>query len=206
MSRRRGFTLIELLVVLTILALLFTIGSVALNRSKGAGDEAKTKATIEVMKGLLEQYRTKTGDYPPSTLAKLGVRSSNVLFEGIEAMVLALSAKDYSGERLTEDDLMNLDDDSADKNISIHPNPVLLEVVDAWKNPFVYMRYDSYASEQEYEFVEQATSERQTVKVKALKNSLTGGPYSPQSYQLISAGPDGIFGNGDDIMSFSTHD
>jgi prepilin-type N-terminal cleavage/methylation domain-containing protein len=198
----RGFTLIEILVVLTILGLLFGIGALAIRNIQGAGHVAKTESILSMAKGFLEQYRNATGDYPPSSLAKLGVRSNNTLFEGNEAMVLALNAKEYTGNRIEEQYLRNRDEDRADKNISIFDDPALLEVVDAWDNPLVYIRYDQYEAAHDYEFTVQATGSTEPVQVKAAKSTLTGSYFSKESYQLVSAGEDGVFGNEDDIRSY----
>lgn len=201
-SSSSGFTLIEILVVLTILGLLFGFGAIAIRNMQGAGHVAKTESILAMVKGFLEQYRNATGDYPPSSLSKLGVRSPNTLFEGNEAMVLALAAKDYTGNRIEEQYLKNLDDDRADKNISMFDEPVLLEIVDGWDNPLVYIRYDQYEATHEYEFTTQATLETERVQVKAAKSTMTGSYFSKESYQLVSAGEDGVFGNEDDIKSY----
>lgn len=198
-----AFSLIELLVVLTILGMLFGFGAMAIRSVQGSGHVAKTASIVAMVEGCLEQYRNAKGDYPASSLAKLGVRSSNTLFEGNEALVLALNAKDYSGNRIDEQYLMNLDGDRADKNISIFDEAGLLEVVDAWENPLIYIRYDQYDAAHEYDLVKQATSESERVQAKGAKNSLTGSYYSKESYQLVSAGEDGVLGTEDDIKSYS---
>jgi prepilin-type N-terminal cleavage/methylation domain-containing protein len=201
--KSRGFTLIELLVVLTILGMLFGIGAIAVNRFTAQGPIAKTQAIVMMTEGLLEQYRNEKGDYPPSSLARLGVRAPNALFEGNEAMVLAFYSKDWNGNRIDEQYLMNLDDDRADKNVSIHGEPVLLEMVDAWGNPLVYLHSSQYEAVHEYEF-QSDTSDSVRVQVRAAKNPLTASYYAKESYQLVSVGEDGVYGTDDDIKSYAT--
>lgn len=202
MHARRAFTLIELLVVISILALLMGIAVSQYGKFMGTGDRAATVSRLEGLKGLLETYRTAKGDYPKATLASLGVRSANSIDEGNEAMVLALFAKDYDGQRIDEKWLTNADDDTADKNLSIFDRPVLMEVVDAFGNPFVYLRPDVYEKGQEYEITDTGTQETNRVRAVGQKNEETGGFYAKESYQLWSAGEDGVLGTEDDIASF----
>ncbi|MFH0947192.1 MAG: prepilin-type N-terminal cleavage/methylation domain-containing protein [Planctomycetota bacterium] len=197
-----GFTLIELLVVITILAALLALGARQFGKFLGAGKEAQTVALIEQVKGLLEQYRNRMSDYPPCRLGEYGIKSRNNTNEGIEAMVVGLFHKNYDGARIEEKYLMNQDDDVADKNVTDHAQPVLLEVVDAWENPLVYIRYDQYQVEHEYEFVDADTNELETCVVTAAKSELTGSFYAKESYQLLSVGEDGVLGTEDDLTSY----
>lgn len=200
--RSRGFTLVELLVVITILAMLLGIGAVGFNKFRSKGHEAQTRGTLLSVKGYLEQYKSARGDYPKSSLSGYGIKAKNQLFEGVEAMVVGLYHKDYDGARPEEQLLRNLDGDKADKNVTINALPDLNEVVDAWDNPFVYIRYDDYDKEHEYEFVVDATGEIEGVTVKAATSERTGSYFARESYQLLSVGPDGVYGTGDDITSY----
>ena len=197
-----AFTLVELLVVISILAMLLAIGAFSYGKFLGRGDHAATVALIESLKTQLEHYRNATGDYPPSRLEAFGVKPSNHLFEGIEAMVVGLMSPDYDGPRPEERHLRNLDEDAADRNVTRLGKPALLEVVDAWENPLVYIRYDDYEREFDYEFRSADTGEWVPVRVKAAVNELTGAYFALDSYQLVSAGEDGVLGTDDDITSY----
>jgi prepilin-type N-terminal cleavage/methylation domain-containing protein len=199
---RKGFTLIEILVVLSIVAMLIGITAFALGKFRSQGEVAKTQAIITSMGNLLEQYRTNTGDYPPSNLASFGIRGTKALFEGNEAMVVAMFRKDYSGSRPEESMLANLDDDTADKNITIFDKPALFEIVDAWGNPLVYLRHDSYETSQEYESLRQIDGELVRAQVKGVRSDKTGSFHNKEKYQLSSAGEDGVHGTEDDIASW----
>ena len=203
MRNLRAFTLIELLVVLAILALLITIGTSQFGKFMNTGDITATETTILGLKQKLETYRTTHGDYPPSNLAAFGVKSRNATNEGNEALVVAFLHKDYDGAtRLEESSLMDLEGDRADKNVTIHPNPLLREIVDSWENPIIYIQRDDYDRDHEYEFVNQETFESEVVRVRAEKDEVTGSYHGKESYQLRSAGPDGVINTEDDIASY----
>lgn len=199
---RRGFTLVELLVVITILALLLGLGAASYSKWLDKGEETKNELRVEAVKNLLEQYRNRAGDYPPSKLAAFGVRSKNNEYEGIEALVLGFSRKDYDGESVDEQWLGNVDEDAADVNVTRNANLNLNEVLDAFGNPLVYLRYDDYTGTKEYSFVNSETQLSESAVVAAEKNELTGNFYAEKSYQLRSAGLDGVYGTEDDVCSF----
>ncbi len=203
MRTRRAFTLIELLVVISILTLLLGIAAAYYGNFQEEGKRADTRSRLEQLSGLLEQYKNRKGDYPFSRLERYGLKAKNDVNEGIEALVVGLFHQDYDGERIPEEYLRNQDgEDVADKNVTIHGLPVLLEVVDAWENPLVYIRYDDYGRESCYEFQDFDTAEPVPKVVTGAVSELTGGFYAKESYQLLSVGEDGVYGTRDDIASY----
>ncbi len=205
MRQKAGFSLIEILVVITIIGLLIGLSTGAYSAWITRGEEAKTRSLIEEMKVYAETYEQETGGYPPSSLNQLGVSSTgDSSNEGIEAFVLSLYRKDLSRNLrpASESNLVNSDSDHADKNISVFGSAALLEFVDAWNNPIIYINWRDYAETFTY-LLESSDTDREAVDVHALKNAVTGTYYNFDSYQIMSAGPDGTFDTEDDLANFT---
>ena len=62
-----------------------------------------------------------------------------------------------------------------------------------------YIHRRDYEKPVTYITVSAKTGLEEEAQVKAVINPQTGDPYNKQTYQLISAGPDGVFGTSDDI-------
>jgi len=196
----RGFTLIEILVVIAIIGLLMSILVVSLGRQAEAGRIAECRARLEQIKLLAESYSDRVGDYPPSHLGVLGVKENNRINEGIEAFVAALKASSYAGRRPEEGWLANTDGDKDDSLKLVDGSHALLELVDPWDNPIVYIANGDYRDEFVYRFGAGSTSE--DITLRAAINPLTGAPQQFDSFQLLSAGPDGQPGTDDDIANY----
>lgn len=196
----RGFTLIEILVVIAIIGLLMSILVVSLGKSAEAGRISDCRARIEQIKLLADSYASRVGDYPPSHLAALGVKDSNRVNEGIEALVAALKASDYTGLRPEEGWLANTDGDQDEHLKLMDGSHALLELVDPWDNPIVYIANGDYRDEFPYRFGAGAAAEDQTMR--AAVNPLTAAPQQFDTFQLLSAGPDGLPGTDDDIANY----
>lgn len=67
MKNHKGFTLIELLVVLAIIALLSTLGVVALSSARIKARDAKRVSDIKQIQTALELYFTDKSNYPTVT-------------------------------------------------------------------------------------------------------------------------------------------
>jgi prepilin-type N-terminal cleavage/methylation domain-containing protein len=204
MKSAPGFSLIEILVVITIIGLLIGLSAGAYTQWIQRGEEAKTDSVIQNLGVYAEEYVNVCGDYPPSSLKYLGISSTgDSANEGIEALVAALFRKNYTGARPgSASDLVNTDEDSADKNISSFATAVLLEFQDAWYNPVIYISCRDYSESFTY-LIESPETDREPVEVQALINPVTGTFYNFDSYQLISVGPDGIFDTEDDLANFT---
>jgi len=196
----RGFTLIEILAVIAIIGLLMSILVVSLGRHSEAGRVADCKIRIEQIQLLVESYASRVGDYPPSHLAPLGVKENNHINEGIEALVVALKAGDYAGRRPEEGWLGNTDGDKDDGLKLVDGSHALLELVDPWDNPFVYIANGDYRDEFPYRFGAGANAEDHTLR--AATNPLTQAPQEFEGFQLLSAGPDGLPGTDDDLANY----
>ena len=70
----------------------------------------------------------------------------------------------------------------------------------------VFFHNRDYTREDLYTTFGSKTGELIETKVKGWMNPLTGGPYNPRKFQLISAGIDGAFGTEDDLTNFRRQD
>lgn len=200
---RAGFTLIEILAVVLIVGILSTILIVNLGEASEAAQMKTTETNLRMLEGVLDQYANEEGDYPPSSFHQDTGVPADGLNVGVEAMVVALWSKGWeAGGSLEADDLINLDNDRAARNLG-DLGRELLEVADAWGNPVAYFHHRDYeAVERPYVTLDPETHAELTTFPKAFKNATTGRYFRNTKYQLISAGPDAQFGTDDDITPF----
>ena len=204
-SAERGFSLIEILVVITIIGMLMGFSAVAVSRYRETGRITQCDSQLKAIALLCEGYAERMGDYPPSRLVALGVKDApNEINMGVEALCAALRAKDYAGGRPNDDWLGNTDEDSSASLDSIDGTSALLELLDPWDNPIVYIVQSDY----EQDFTVRLDSEGliEDVSVRATKNPMTGAWFRFESYQLRSAGPDGLLDTDDDIANYEIPD
>ena len=202
MKRSKGFPLIELMVVITIIGLLTVALLPEITKVMGLGDAAATRARIDLLRAMIDKYEARQGEYPPSEFGKslkdVKVKSDTTNM-GIECLLIHLHQKSLGVNFSLEDHqdwLKNTDDDDNDALIPQLRTSKKLEVVDAWHNPIVYFRNDSYGRPQEVMYGDE-DADNQTTNVSAMKGD--GHYLNSQKYQLISAGEDGEFGTDDDI-------
>jgi hypothetical protein len=124
--------------------------------------------------------------------------------EGIEALYVGLHLKEFSdGATLDEKLLCNTDQDST--STAYHRvtgfNNSLFEVKDAWGNPIAYFHFSGYGKKQIYVMENPDKPDNAEQTVSAVQSKVTGAWVNPDSYQLISAGPDRIFGTDDDVTN-----
>jgi len=202
--RDRAFTLVELLAVLAILGLLMGMAIHFFGKHREQGFVTKTTAVFSELEMKIGAYNTKKGDFPPSSLAKLKIRADNELNDGAEALFAALHSKSYpEGDNVRDDLLGNTDDDST--TTAYHRDPAvtyLLEVLDGWGNPIAYFHNADYAREQRYVMADPADPNDPEQKASAQKSKVTGSYANSDTFQLISAGTDRIFGTEDDVTNF----
>lgn len=194
--RQAGFTLLELMVVIVIVGIL--MGALVMS-GVGAFNDAEKKETsvrLDNLSNLILEYRTIEGDFPDNRLPRNA--SSNSINSCAEALVLAFFDPGYTGSLPKQHWLENTDGDSSSRQLTTFGNKQLFEIVDGWGNPIMYfesLRYnESVTCMAGYDGI----YEEQTVT--AARNEKTGSFLAPSGYQLISAGPDGEFGNEDDII------
>lgn len=201
-QRIRGFTLLELLVVLAILSLLLGILVPRFTRASLEAQRSAAKTRIEALELMTRNYEVEQGDFPPSRLEALGIDATNLLDEGVEALTVALFLPEFRGPRPDEEQLGNTDDDGAEGIPTILGSSQLFEILDPWGNPYAYFHHRDYGDSQVYR-LQDAYGEDVEQAVEAVRNPETGTWYRPESFQILSAGPDGTFGTDDDVTPWS---
>jgi type II secretory pathway pseudopilin PulG len=160
---------------------------------------AKVKETavrMDTIATMIREYRQIEGVFPNDRLptgVNQGAMNSNA-----EALFLELFAEKYSGQRPDQDWLVNTDEDSLSKSLTILPVRELFEIGDAWGNPILYFESLHYGEPGQVMAGTDGMLEEQSVD--AMKNERTGAYQQPNGFQLISAGEDGTFGTEDDIV------
>ncbi len=200
---QRGFTLIEILAVLLILSILVTF----LVRSAGSAQRSveigNTKSLIQQVGGLVDEYYNEFESYPPSTFPSSLDPKPNRINMGSEMLVISLwrQGRPWQAADLGEGALGNTDLDSTKTSLTRFTSPDAFELIDNWGNPLAYIHRRDYEKEIHYLTYDKAGLEVEN-PVKGRQSLKTGDPYRKSSFQIISAGPDGIFGNDDDIANF----
>ena len=208
----RGFTLIELLVVISILSILMGLALVGVNVARQRGDEMAVSNDIQFLRVAVGQFAEEMGDFPPSQLRYIDSKlSGNGINEGNESLFAFLLTRKGAGPYAEpeEDRWVNADFDRLSKAQGkivkreidwVRGNEELLEYVDIWGNPYVYIHNRDYRTKFRYQ-----TSDGTLFEVEAQKNPDTGTYFAPTTYQIWSLGADGENqnGGGDDIVSWN---
>lgn len=203
-SGSAGFSLVEILVVLTIIGLLMSFSAVAVSRYRETGRITDCDARIQSLTLLAESHAERTGGYPPDRLEALGIAAvDNQVNEGIEACVAALRRQDYAGGRPAEKHLGNTDDDHGERLEAMDGSGALLELLDPWGNPLIYIVNDHYDQET-LVLLDDGSSLIEPMPARAVTNPLTGAFHRFESFQIRSAGPDGLMDTEDDLGNFET--
>jgi len=206
-----GFTLIEMLVVLTIISVLAGLTLVGLQKARVSGDESATQNEIIMLASRIDAFASGFGSPPPSSLSEIRGIKGNGINEGNECLFGCLLSKKKGGPFATdlkEDRWKNVDADELKgpdwKTIQKEMDwsrgtPGLLEYIDIWGNPFIYIQSRDYGKKLKYQ-----AEGGEVFEVEARKNPATGTWMANDRFQLWSLGPDGINqnGEGDDIVSW----
>ncbi|MFT4541077.1 MAG: prepilin-type N-terminal cleavage/methylation domain-containing protein [Planctomycetota bacterium] len=203
-AAQSAFTLVEMLAVMVILSILMAFLVSALMGASKTVEIEETRQFLSQIEAAVEMYEGDKGDYPGSTFPTGKDRGSNKVNMGIEELVVSLMSKGSQTLELPEDKLINMDGDSSRKSVTSFPAADLFELCDAWDNPIAYFHRRDYGTPQIYTSVTLKTNELLEDQVTALKNPKTGAYYNRRTFQLISSGADGIFGNDDDIGNFDS--
>lgn len=201
-SAARGFTLMELMIVLAIISLLAVALLPNVIGGSRRAQETETTMRIQFLRTSIEAFARRYGFYPPDDFQSPDrgfkvVAKADPLNPGIESLIIFLHQRRLGADSLAdhEDWLSNTDHD---KNTALIPGLDRLdkvEVIDAWGTPLAYFSSQSGGYERAQRIVDQDGVE---VKARAVKNPRTGKYHAPGKYQIISAGPDGVFGENDE--------
>ena len=203
--RRRdsGFTLIELLLVIGIIGLLAV--AFVPDLFSGAGDEATTKTRMQHLAAMADSFERRWNFYPPDDLQGGDFDGFTVdatadpINTGIESLVLFTHQRPGGTNMLDHEDWMeNFDGDKNKSPIPLLDRTAKMEVVDAWRTPFAYFCGNGDISSSATQEISAADT-GETITAKPWTNSRTGGVLGARKYQIVSAGPDGLFNTLDDL-------
>jgi prepilin-type N-terminal cleavage/methylation domain-containing protein len=205
-SQRSGFTLLEMLAVMVILSILVVFLAFRLG---GLGESAKARLTATYLNEIslaVAEYEHEHGDYPPSEWDSKWGAQPNKKNAGIEILCVTLWSPKWGGVSLSEDKLDNTDGDRSKQSLTTHANRDLFELVDAWQNPIAYFHRRDYGREDLYITIDEESADWTESTIKAYTNPKTGNYFRSRTFQLISAGQDGVFGTKDDLSNFERGD
>jgi prepilin-type N-terminal cleavage/methylation domain-containing protein len=200
-NARAGFTLIELLAVIMILGILIVVLLVSMTKPIETVEGQATRMTMQTIGLAADAYEDDQGDYPRSKLATEAGTAPNATNLGSECLYLALCAEKAPGFGKFEEHMSNSDEDQLAKRPTGFQVATLFELCDKWDNPIAYFHRSDYGREDLYVTIDKE-GQRVEGTVKALKNPKTGNYYEALRFQMISAGPDGVFGGEDDVTNF----
>jgi prepilin-type N-terminal cleavage/methylation domain-containing protein len=217
---KRAFTLVELLVVVLILGLLSTIVVGVYTNQVERARVAATRSTIAALELAINRYQIDLGDFPPSGSGSLPYALPTT-FEGSgylqAALMTSLSGQSsapgsarWQGPYITvkNDRLGNQNGQSlADPNLTASIDPGNLQFLDAWSQPFRYVRSRSVVAVDGS--LDRYDSNGATELPASHPFVTTETYYNPNSFQLVSKGPDSAtlappsFGTvGNDVTNF----
>jgi prepilin-type N-terminal cleavage/methylation domain-containing protein len=215
MTRRgSGFTLIEIMVVIALLAGLYGMGTLVIHQAKRKQAEMVTRQRLQSVGAALELLKDSSylGHYPvtltsalsapddPKFGAKVGMPNATNVGSETLYVVFRMNGMPRPEGMDTEEAVGNTDEDQADALAGDMAVRDLLEYVDAWGNPLVYVHSRDYKDMKAVErYVLGEEYGRAEVKVQPLRVEKTGEYFRPTTFQLFSMGPDGVPGTEDDI-------
>ena len=148
------------------------------------------------------------GGSPRATLLRLrdtkgdgvGLDDGNETNRGIETLFIALHLKGLAIRiDLPDDAIGNTDGDPLTSNPTQLDITGRLEILDGWGNPLAYFSAADYADPGAFSKIRMGEESGGEVAVAKPWKRKTGQFVNPRTFQVFSAGPDGIFNTEDDI-------
>lgn len=196
-----GFTLIELLIVIGILGLL---SAILLPQLFETSEQAKATATETLLRAPLgtciDDFKQTNGYYPPDDLrsrepqAKTNWKTDNGRNTGAESLLVFLGQTLKYESQLRGVARVNTDNDDHGALIKAFDSSERAEFADAWGTPIVYFEKSNIDKPQ----MVVLAPDTDPVRVVAKRRS-DNVPYGRNSFQLLSAGQDQVFGTPDDL-------
>lgn len=203
---RAGFTLIEILAVLVILGILVAVLATNLLTGREVAEVEAARRLLARVETAIDHFEREFGDYPPSSFTDEQGVSNDGLNVGVEALVVALWSRGWEAGGLlpdVADGLVNLDGDRSPTALTDFESRELFEIPDPWGNPLAYVhRRDYEARGRECLTRDPRTGEELHSFPVPLRQPATGRFLRATRYQLVSAGPDGLFDSEDDVTGF----
>lgn len=194
-----------MLVVIVILGILMSLAIVGVTSALKSARVTKTESMIVGLTANCEQYRSRWGDYPPSTLAEFKISLSNETNNGIESMTACLASRSKGDPLISirDDQFVNVDSDRASRNVTnwYFGDNELREISDGFGFAMAYMHAKDY---------ERPSPSTRRIRVDSASSEDTFNPgrspttkafLMPNKFQILSVGPDGKAGTADDIQA-----
>jgi prepilin-type N-terminal cleavage/methylation domain-containing protein len=210
LSRAAGFSFIEILVVMGIISVLAGLGVVIVGIMQRRQPKEKTNVTVLKVKAVIDQWKQRFYEYPPSTLAGLAKVAAlpapkqverNGVNEGIEALYQALYVDGFPGQPDLNFDaeVSNLDGDKLQQKLTSRGLD-LSEIKDGYGNPLVYFVNTEYVKFEQHP-PDYVLQNDESANPKPWRDA-GGGFVNPNGFQIFSMGLDGIPNNDDDIKGW----
>lgn len=206
-KRQQGFTLIELLTVIAILGVLMGLVTAGVTIARKRAMNAQAQTDIAQLGAAITAYVGKYGDHPPSSMEEYYEIAGNDTNSGIESLIAHITRdQNFTDFAFDEEKLSNVDNDALNnKEVYdglqwVFGDNKLREYLDPWDNPYIYIETRHYNRQMKVYHKAGTTP----TLAEAGRSPATATFHSPTSYQLWSAGPNGINenGEGDDVHSW----
>jgi prepilin-type N-terminal cleavage/methylation domain-containing protein len=211
LPRQRGFSFVEILIVMGIIGVLAGLTTVIIGYWGKKGPQDRTANTIRKLTLQAQSWKQKFDRYPPSDPTKIhaiagGARGvtklPNTTNVGVESLVLSLTWDTFgSSAGLGDKERGNTDEDQLDKAVT-QQGADLIEALDDWGRPLVYLLFTDYAKafESPPTYMD---ANGNVFEPRPWKHSdESRGFAEANGFQIFSVGPDGEPNTADDIKSW----